>query len=69
MGLGNRRRFRSCLLIPHAPEDSLLIEAVKYEENIISGMPPQSKLAAEKIEILEQWIEMGAPDPREEVSG
>ncbi len=56
-------------LIPHAPEDSLLIEAVKYEENIISGMPPQSKLAAEKIEILEQWIEMGAPDPREKVSG
>ncbi len=56
-------------IVPHSPNDSLLIEAVRYQENVISGMPPRSKLAEEQIEILEKWIEIGAPDPREKVTG
>ncbi len=51
-------------LVPHSPEDSLLIEAVRYEEDAISGMPPKSKLRDADIAILEKWVSMGAPDPR-----
>ena len=46
-------------------EESLIIHAVRYEEDLVSAMPPKSKLADKDIKLLEQWIEMGAPDPRE----
>lgn len=45
---------------PHKPDESLLIEAVRYESY---EMPPSGKLPDEKIAILEQWIKMGAPWP------
>ncbi|MCH1496766.1 MAG: DUF1549 domain-containing protein, partial [Rubripirellula sp.] len=51
-------------IIPHDPKQSLLMEAVRYEENVISGMPPRSKLSEEQIAAFEQWITTGAPDPR-----
>lgn len=54
-------------IIPHDPRQSLLMEAVRYEENVISGMPPRSKLADNQIADLEKWITMGAPDPREKI--
>lgn len=47
-------------LVPHAPADSLLMEAVRYESY---EMPPSGKLSDEQIDILEKWIEMGAPWP------
>jgi len=53
-------------IVPGRPDESLLIEAVRYEEEVVAAMPPKSKLADEDIQILEQWIEMGAPDPRTE---
>lgn len=56
-------------LVPHSVEESLLVEAIRYEENVISGMPPRSKLSKDQISTLENWIEMGAPDPREKVEG
>lgn len=55
-------------IVPHDPDASLLMEAVRYEENVISGMPPRSKLQSDQIATLQQWIEIGAPDPREKVS-
>ncbi|MDB4802763.1 DUF1549 domain-containing protein, partial [bacterium] len=45
------------------PDESLLIEAVRYESY---EMPPGGKLPEEKIAILEQWIKMGAPWPGQE---
>lgn len=54
-------------IVPHDPDASLLMEAIRYEEDVISGMPPRSKLEAEKIATLQQWIEMGAPDPRKKI--
>ena len=44
---------------------SLLIEAVRYQ-NLDFQMPPQGKLAAAQIAVLEKWVKMGAPDPRQE---
>jgi hypothetical protein len=43
------------------PEESLLVEALKYESY---EMPPDGKLPPEVIADFEQWIAMGAPDPR-----
>lgn len=55
-------------IVPGNLEDSLLIDAVRYEESIVSGMPPRSKLPASHIKTLERWVEMGAPDPRSAVT-
>lgn len=51
------------LLVPGRPEDSLLLEALRHETY---EMPPQGMLAPEIIARFEQWISMGAPDPRTE---
>ncbi|MEM8669684.1 MAG: PSD1 and planctomycete cytochrome C domain-containing protein [Planctomycetota bacterium] len=51
-------------IIPGDVDGSLLIEAVRYEENVVSGMPPRDKLSDSEIQVFVDWIEMGAPDPR-----
>ncbi|MGQ0637206.1 MAG: PSD1 and planctomycete cytochrome C domain-containing protein [Planctomycetaceae bacterium] len=48
-------------IVPGDPDNSLLIDAVRYAA---LEMPPQGKLPAPAIAILEQWVRMGAPDPR-----
>jgi hypothetical protein len=53
-------------IIPGDPEKSLLIEAVRYRNEDLQ-MPPEEeggKLSDDKIALLEQWVRMGAPDPR-----
>lgn len=47
-------------IVPGKPEESLLIEAVRYES---LEMPPAGKLADAQIEILTRWVAMGAPWP------
>jgi len=49
-------------IVPGDADDSLLIEAVRYESY---EMPPKGKLPASSIKILERWVEMGAPWPKE----
>ena len=49
-------------IIPGKPEESLLISAVRYES---FEMPPKGKLKPAEISILEKWVKMGAPDPRD----
>ena len=52
------------VVIPGKPEESLLITAVRYEDEDYA-MPPKKKLSADEIAILEKWVGLGAPDPRE----
>src|SRR6185369_3557407 len=52
-------------VVPGDLNASLLMQAVKYSEDSYQ-MPPKGKLPDEIIHDLEQWIEMGAPDPRDE---
>jgi cytochrome c553 len=47
---------------PSKPEASLLVEAIRYEEDSIE-MPPAGKLSDSEIEILVEWIRRGAPAP------
>jgi hypothetical protein len=50
-------------IVPGDPEKSLLIKAVRYTDPDLQ-MPKKKKLADEQIAALEQWVKMGAPDPR-----
>src|SRR5688572_1223347 len=54
------------VIVPGDPDKSLLIEAVRYATEDLQ-MPPADeggKLSAEKIALLEEWVKLGAPDPR-----
>ncbi len=50
-------------LVPGDVDASLLIRAVRYTDDDIQ-MPPNRALPAEAVARLEQWVRMGAPDPR-----
>lgn len=47
-------------IVPGKPDESLLIEAVRYESY---EMPPSGKLKEKQIKILEKWVALGAPWP------
>lgn len=49
-------------VVPGEIENSLLIEAIRYES---MEMPPKQQLPEAVIKDFEKWIRMGAPDPRE----
>jgi hypothetical protein len=55
-------------IVPGDPGESLVMHAIGYQEDIVSAMPPSSKLSAIEIERIEQWIRDGAVDPREKVT-
>jgi len=48
---------------PGKPQLSLLIQAVRYEDEELK-MPPEGKLSEREIALLTQWVAIGAPDPR-----
>ncbi|HSI11865.1 MAG TPA: DUF1553 domain-containing protein [Chthoniobacter sp.] len=50
-------------ITPGDSDASLLIQAVRYGDKDLA-MPPKKKLPAEEIAALEEWVKMGAPDPR-----
>lgn len=49
---------------PGKPDDSMMIEAVRYD-NPEYAMPPKGKLPDNVIKDLEKWVEMGMPWPEE----
>ena len=51
-------------VVPFKTEESLLLTAIRYEDGDLE-MPPKYKLEASVVADFEEWIEMGAPDPRE----
>jgi hypothetical protein len=50
-------------IVPGKPNESLLIEAVRYGKEDLQ-MPPEQKLPTDEIKLIEKWVAMGAPDPR-----
>ncbi|WP_186775662.1 PSD1 and planctomycete cytochrome C domain-containing protein [Rubripirellula tenax] len=54
-------------LVPGQPDESLLLEALVYENDAIQ-MPPDGKLDAQTLEYVREWIELDAPDPRNSIS-
>ncbi|NNE92307.1 MAG: DUF1549 domain-containing protein [Verrucomicrobiales bacterium] len=51
-------------IVPGDLESSLLVHTIRYLDEDLQ-MPPKAKLPKEEIAILEQWVKMGAPDPRD----
>src|ERR1700722_11959808 len=50
-------------ITPGDPDSSLLIKALRYTDPNLK-MPPGKALAPEVVAHFEQWVRMGAPDPR-----
>ena len=53
-------------IVPGQPEDSLLIQAIRYTDADLQ-MPPEDhggQLSAAEIAALTEWVRRGAPDPR-----
>jgi hypothetical protein len=51
-------------IVPGNPGKSLLIKAVRYTDDALQMPPKNRKLSAVQIAALEEWVRMGAPDPR-----
>ena len=58
---------RGPAIVPGRPDESLIIQAVRHEDDDLE-MPPKRRLPAGEIQLLTQWVAMGAPDPRSEAS-
>ena len=50
-------------IVPGKLDESLLIKAVRYSDTNLQ-MPEKRKLPDAAIAVLEEWVKMGAPDPR-----
>lgn len=51
-------------IIPGDLDASLLIHSIRFEDEDLQ-MPPKSRLDPKTVAVLERWVAMGAPDPRE----
>ncbi|MCX6854667.1 MAG: DUF1549 domain-containing protein, partial [Verrucomicrobia bacterium] len=52
-------------ITPGSLADSSIYEAMTWANDEMQ-MPPKNKLPADVLALFKQWIEMGAPDPREQ---
>ncbi len=55
------------IVVAGKPDESLLIQALRYEEDG-PKMPPSKRLPAEQVEVLTQWVQQGAHWPVETAS-
>lgn len=53
------------VLVPGAPEKSLLVKAVTYADPDLKMPPDNKRMPAEQVAILQEWVRSGAYDPRE----
>jgi len=51
-------------IVPGSPEKSLLITALRHTNDDLK-MPPKQKLSTAVVSDFEEWVKIGAPDPRE----
>ncbi len=51
------------VIVPGNPEVSLLLKAIKYQDEDLQ-MPPRNRLNAHQVAVFQQWIKEGAYDPR-----
>jgi len=53
------------VLVPGRPNESLLIKAIRHESEDLKMPKARAKLEASVIADFEEWVRMGAPDPRD----
>lgn len=52
------------VIVEGKPDESLLIKAIRYHDENLQ-MPPKNRLADHEVAAFEQWVKLGAPDPRD----
>jgi hypothetical protein len=52
-------------IVPGKPDESLLVEAIRYESLEMPPAEAGGRLPADEIAILTEWVARGAPDPRD----
>lgn len=52
------------VIAPGKPDDSLLIKAIRYDDDDLQMPPRGDKLSDHEIADLTEWVRRGAPDPR-----
>ncbi len=55
-------------IVPGKPDESLLIQAVRYKDEDLQMPPKGEKLSDQQIADLTEWVRRGAPDPRSSVA-
>jgi hypothetical protein len=53
------------IVVPGDPDASLLIQAIRYQDDDLQMPPKDKRLSEEQVAILEKWVRLGAVDPRE----
>ena len=53
---------RGPVIVPEKPEESVLIDAVRYDAPTLA-MPPSGRLEQREIDLLVEWVRRGAPYP------
>ncbi|MBL9117368.1 MAG: PSD1 domain-containing protein [Verrucomicrobiaceae bacterium] len=53
-------------IIPGDVEGSIFIKAIRYSDEDMQ-MPPKYQLDQDVVELLEQWVRMGAPGPKQDI--
>lgn len=56
------------LIVPGQPDQSRLIQVLRYDPND-TQMPPKGKLPAAQLELLTEWVKQGAPWPADAPAG
>ena len=56
-------------LVAGKPDESLLIQAIRYADPDLQMPPKGEKLSDEEIAALTEWVRRGAPDPRVKPAG
>lgn len=51
-------------IVPGKPDQSLLIQAIRYKDEDLQMPPKGEKLTDQQIADLTEWVRRGAPDPR-----
>ncbi len=51
-------------IVPGKPDESILIQAVRYKDEDLQMPPKGEKLSDQQIADLTEWVRRGAPDPR-----
>lgn len=55
-------------IVPGKPDDSLIIQAIRYKDEDLQMPPKGDKLTDQQIADITEWVRRGAPDPRSLVS-
>ncbi len=55
---------RGPAIVPGQPDKSLLIRSLRYTDKDLQMPPKGKRLTSQQVALFEEWVRLGAPDPR-----